>query len=322
MSIYLSVILPIYNEHDNILPLCAEIARELDQLGKPCEVILVDDGSLDGSFLSAQDVVKKDSRFKAVRFGRNFGQTAALAAGIDLSSGEYIVMLDADGQNDPADIARLLAKAAEGYDVVSGWRKDRKDDFWTRKVPSLMANWLIGHVTGVHIHDYGCTLKLYRRDCLTSFKIYGEMHRFLAAFAGSVGASIAEVEVNHRPRLRGQSKYGLMRTLKVLLDLATVKFMGRYLSKPIYLFGGWGLACGAMSALLAAVTLYNKFYNHIFVKDQPLFIVAIFMGLVSVQMILLGLLSEIISRIYYEINDRPAYFIKERAGFAAAQHHD
>jgi glycosyltransferase involved in cell wall biosynthesis len=315
MSIYLSVILPVYNEHDNILPLCAEITRMIDALGKPAEVILVDDGSADGSYQVAQDLAKKDSRFKALRFGRNFGQTAALAAGIDLSTGEYIALLDADGQNDPADIPRMLAKAAEGYDVVSGWRKNRKDDFWTRKVPSIAANWVIGRVTGVVIHDYGCTLKIYRRDCLKSFKIYGEMHRFLAAFAGSVGASITEMEVNHRPRLRGQSKYGLIRTAKVMLDLATVKFMGRYLSKPIYLFGGWGMACGALSFLLAVITLYNKFYNHIFVKDQPLFIVAIFMGLVSVQMILLGLLSEIISRIYYEINDRPAYFIKEKTGF-------
>lgn len=314
MSVYLSIVLPVYNEAGNLVALSAEIARMLDALGKTAEVILVDDGSLDASYAVIKEIAAKDARFRGLRFGRNFGQTAALSAGINASSGEFIALLDADGQNDPADIPRLLKKADEGYDVVSGWRRDRKDDFFTRTLPSQVANWLIGRVTGVKIHDYGCTLKIYRRDCLASFKIYGEMHRFLAAFAGGMGARIAELEVNHRPRVSGKSKVGLERTAKVLLDLMTVKFMGQYLSKPIYLFGGWGLLCGLLSALLAAVTLYNRFHNHIYVKDQPLFIVAIFLGLVSVQMILLGLLSEIVTRIYYEMNDRPPYVVREKTG--------
>ncbi|MFA5161104.1 MAG: glycosyltransferase family 2 protein [Elusimicrobiales bacterium] len=308
---YLSVVLPVYNERENIGPLSSEIARMLDALGKPCEVIFVDDGSADGSYEAAAQIAAGDGRFRAARLARNFGQTAALAAGIGMARGEFVALMDADGQNDPADIPAMLEKAAQ-FDVVSGWRRNRRDDFFRRVLPSRAANWIIGQVTGVKIHDYGCTLKIYRRQCLASFRIYGEMHRFLPALAAAAGAKIAEMEVNHRPRARGKSKYGLGRTAKVLLDLATVKFMGGYLANPIYIFGGWGLACCFASCALAAVTVYNKFFNHIFVKDQPLFIVAIFLGLVGVQMLLLGLLSEIISRIYFEINDRAPYRVAEK----------
>lgn len=314
---HLSIVIPVYNEAGNIKALAEEIEAVLPRLGGESEIIWVDDGSSDSSYAELSALVRAGGPHKAVRFGRNFGQTAAIAAGIAEASGEFIALLDADLQNDPADLPAMLAKMGEGFDVVSGWRKDRKDPFLTKVFPSRVANAIIASVTGVRIHDYGCTLKVYRSLYLKSFRIYGEMHRFMPAFAGAMGARIAELPVHHRPRSRGKSNYGLTRTAKVMLDLATVKFMGQYLSKPIYLFGGWGLLLGFTSVILAAVTLYKKYCMGIFVKDQPLFLVAIFLGIISVQMILLGLLSEIISRTYYEINSRQPYFVKEKAGFGA-----
>jgi len=310
MNVYLSVVIPVFNEAENVAPLAAELAALFDGLGKSAEAVWVDDGSRDNSFSLITALSEKDRRMRGIRLGRNFGQTAALSAGIAAARGEVIALLDGDGQNDPADIPKLLARLEQGFDVVSGWRKNRKDAFFSRVLPSRLANWLISAATGTKLHDYGCTLKVYRSQALRSFKIYGEMHRFLPAFAAAAGASIAEEEVNHRARAGGASKYGLGRTFKVLLDLATVKFMGNYLSKPIYLFGGLALGCGSAAFVCAAATLYNKFANQVFVKDQPLFLVAIFLGLVSVQLLLLGLLSEIISRIYYEINGRPPYAVK------------
>ncbi len=314
---HLSIVIPVYNEAGNIKALAEEIEAVLPRLGGESEIIWVDDGSSDSSYAELSALVRAGGPHKAVRFGRNFGQTAAIAAGIAEASGEFIALLDADLQNDPADLPAMLAKMGEGFDVVSGWRRDRKDPFLTKVFPSRVANAIIASVTGVRIHDYGCTLKVYRSLYLKSFRIYGEMHRFMPAFAGAMGARIAELPVHHRPRSRGKSNYGLTRTAKVMLDLATVKFMGQYLSKPIYLFGGWGLLLGFTSVILAAVTLYKKYCMGIFVKDQPLFLVAIFLGIISVQMILLGLLSEIISRTYYEINSRQPYFVKEKAGFGA-----
>lgn len=314
MKPYLTVIIPVYNERENIRPLAGELSAVLDSMECPSEVIWVDDGSADGSFEEIKKLAATDSRMKALRFSGNFGQTAGLAAGIAASQGEFIIPMDADMQNDPNDIPLLLKKTGQGFDVVSGWRRHRKDPWLNRRLPSQLANALISAVTGVYLHDYGCTLKVYRSHFLKNIRLYGEMHRFLPAFAGQIGAKIAEMEVNHRPRSRGKSKYGILRTFKVLLDLATVKFMGQYLSKPIYIFGGWGLFLEMVAAVFAAFTLYNKFYHGIFVKDQPLFIVAIFLALVGTQIFFLGLLAEILVRTYYEINNKHPYFIKERMG--------
>jgi len=312
---HLSVIIPVYNEEENLAALGAELAAVLDGLGRPAEVILVDDGSTDGSYAAVQELVRAHPGFKGLRLGRNVGQTAALAAGIAHACGEIIAMLDADGQNDPRDIPLLLAKCDEGCDVVSGWRRQRRDPGLTRVLPSRIANGLISWITGVRLHDYGCTLKLYRSRYLKSLRLFGEMHRFIPAFAGFLGARIVEVPVNHRPRTRGASKYGLSRTFKVVLDLITVKFMDAYMAKPIYLFGGSGLAMGATGAVMAAYTLYNKFHRHIFVKDQPLFQVSIFFALAGLQLLLLGLVAEILIRVYFDIKDKPPYFIRETAGF-------
>ncbi len=311
---YLSALIPVYNEEENLVALGAEVSGALDALGKPYEVILVDDGSRDSSWALIQDLVKKYPGFKGVRLGRNAGQTAALLAGIQHAGGELIVCLDADMQNDARDVPKLLAKMNEGYDVVSGWRKDRQDRFLDRKLPSMIANGLISRITGVNLHDYGCTLKLYKAEYLKPLRLYGEMHRFVPAFAGFLGARIAEVPVNHRARTAGVSKYGITRTFKVLLDLMTVKFMDTYLGKPIYLFGGGGVGMGLLGVLFGAYTLYKKFYLGTFVKDQPLFQVSIFCLLIGFQMVLLGLLAEILVRIYYDLKDMKPYFVRETAG--------
>jgi glycosyltransferase involved in cell wall biosynthesis len=312
---YLSVLIPVYNEEENLPHLGQEVEAALAAVGKTYEVILVDDGSTDGSFAEIQKLVAKHKGFKGVSLGRNVGQTAALSAGIRHATGEIIACLDADLQNDARDIKGMLAKLDEGYDVVSGWRKDRQDAVITRKIPSQLANGLISYITGVELHDYGCTLKIYRSRYLKSLRLYGEMHRFVPAFAGFLGARIAEMPVNHRARTRGVSKYGLSRTFKVLLDLMTVKFMDSYMAKPIYFFGGSGVLFGAVGFLMAAFTLFKKLHYGTFVKDQPLFQVSIFFALVGFQLIVLGLLAEILIRIYFDIKDKPSYFIRETAGF-------
>ena len=311
---YLSALIPVYNEEENLVALGAEVSGALGALGKTYEVILVDDGSRDKSWPMIQDLVKKYPGFKGVRLGRNAGQTAALLAGIQHAQGELIVCLDADMQNDARDVPKLLAKLDEGYDVVSGWRKDRQDRWLDRKLPSMIANGLISRITGVNLHDYGCTLKLYKAEYLKPLRLYGEMHRFVPAFAGFLGARIAEVPVNHRARTAGVSKYGITRTFKVLLDLMTVKFMDAYLGKPIYLFGGGGVGMGLLGVAFGFYTLYKKFYLGIFVKDQPLFQVSIFCLLIGFQMVLLGLLAEILVRIYYDLKDMRPYFVRETAG--------
>ncbi|MBI4346925.1 MAG: glycosyltransferase family 2 protein [Elusimicrobia bacterium] len=313
-SPYLSVLVPIYNEEENLADMAAEVHAAMGLVGRTWEVILVDDGSRDGSWKGIQDSVKQDPGFKALRLATNLGQSAALAAGIRHAEGEVVACLDADLQNDPKDLPALLKKLDEGYDVVSGWRKDRRDPWLTRRLPSEIANAIISKVTGVALHDYGCTLKVYRSLFIKELRLYGEMHRFIPAFAGFLGARIAELPVNHRPRMRGVSKYGLTRILKVVLDLITVKFLDEYITKPIYLFGGGGVLLGGLGAALAVYTLYKKLFLGIFVKDQPLFQVSIFFALVGFQMIFLGLLAEILIRVYYDIKDKPPYFIRERVG--------
>lgn len=313
--LYLSALIPVYNEEENLPALGEEVSEALDEIGKPYEVILVDDGSKDGSWREILKLIEKYPAFRAVRLGRNAGQTAAMLAGIQASAGELIVCLDADMQNDAHDVPKLIAKLDEGYDCVSGWRKDRQDRFLDRKLPSMIANGFISAVTGVRLHDYGCTLKLYKSQYLKPLRLYGEMHRFVPALVGFLGARVAEVPVNHRARTRGVSKYGISRTFKVLLDLMTVKFMDSYLGKPIYLFGGGGVGMGLLGVGFMLDTLYKKFYLGIFVKDQPLFQVAIFCLLIGFQMVLIGLLAEILVRIYYDLKDMRPYFVRETAGF-------
>ncbi|OGR63101.1 MAG: hypothetical protein A2X31_13530 [Elusimicrobia bacterium GWB2_63_22] len=313
MNPTISAVIPVFNEKDSLADFEKELSAELAALRTPHEIIWVDDGSTDGSFSELKRFASLPGQ-RAIRLAANFGQTAALAAGIAAARGEWIVTLDADGQNDPADISRLLAAAAAGSDVVSGWRKNRQDAYFSRILPSRAANALISAVTGVRLHDFGCTLKVYRARLLKAADLYGEMHRFLPAILGYAGASVTELEVNHRPRRTGRSKYGIARTFKVALDLLTVKFMGDFITKPIYLFGGLSFALMASSMLMAGYTLYNKFANGVFVKDQPLFLLAIFFALVAVQLAFMGLMAEVLIRTYHSANRKPPYTVAEEAG--------
>lgn len=313
MKPVISAVVPVFNEKESLPSFGAELAAALGRLNLPHEIVWVDDGSTDDSFAELAELAKAPGQ-RALRLAKNYGQTAALAAGIAEARGEWIVTLDADGQNDPEDIPRLFAAAAAGTDVVSGWRRNRQDAFFSRILPSRAANWIISAVTGVKLHDFGCTLKIYRADLLKAADLYGEMHRFLPAILGYAGATVTELEVNHRPRVNGRSKYGLARTFKVVLDLLTVKFMGDFITKPIYLFGGLSFALLASSALMACWTLYNKFHNGIFVKDQPLFLVAIFFGIVAVQFAFMGLMAEVLIRTYHSANRKPPYAVAERTG--------
>ncbi len=308
----LSIVIPVFNEEENIRELCAQINSSIPA-GIDYEVIMVDDGSSDYSWTEIKKA-KKDFPFvRGIRLRRNYGQTQAMAAGISDAMGDYIAAMDADLQNDPADIPAMLEEAERGYDLVSGWREKRKDGFWARIIPSMAANRLISLVTGVKLHDYGCTLKIYRREIIKDIELYGEMHRFLPALAAYNGASIKEVKVNHRPRKAGHSKYGISRTFKVAADLVTVKFMGEFMGKPGYFFSMISCCLFLISFVFALITLYYKWYNGIFVKDQPLFLVAIFLAIVGVQTALMGLLAEMTLRVYASSSGKPCYRIKERA---------
>jgi glycosyltransferase involved in cell wall biosynthesis len=292
MGMKLSVIVPVYNEAESLPLLMRALRDAIDPLKIRWEVIFVDDGSKDNSAAVLETLAAADlANIRVIVLRRNFGQTTAIAAGIDYAQGEIIVLIDADLQNDPADIPMLLAKIDEGYDVVSGWRANRQDAFLTRTLPSRMANNLISWVTGVHLHDYGCTLKAYRREVITGFHLYGEMHRFIPVYANSVGARLVEVKVNHHPRRYGKAKYGLERTLKVMLDLFTVKFLNSYGSKPIYLFGG--------TFFLVSVT------------TSPLFLISVVVALMGFQSILMGLIAEMLMRTYHESQGKPTYTVRE-----------
>jgi glycosyltransferase involved in cell wall biosynthesis len=307
-----SIVVPIFNEQDNIEALYSALTGALDSYNRDYEVILVDDGSTDGSFPALKRLAALDSRFKVIRFRRNFGQTAAMSAGFDAASGEIIIPMDGDLQNDPADIPLLIKKLQEGYDVVSGWRNDRKDTFVTRKIPSILANALISKFTGVHLHDYGCTLKAYRREVLDGINLYGEMHRFVPALASQVGAKVAEMPVRHHPRLHGVSKYGISRTLRVILDLITVKFLLSYSTKPIQLFGKWGVYTLFAGVCSGAMTVYMKFFEHLSINRNPLFILTAFLLFMGVQFIVLGLLGEMNARTYHEAQGKPIYVVRDR----------
>jgi glycosyltransferase involved in cell wall biosynthesis len=307
-----SIVVPIYNEEDNIAELHRAITSALDSSGTDYEIILVDDGSTDGSFSALKSVAAQDERVKVIRLRRNFGQTAAMSAGFDAASGAIIIPMDGDLQNDPADIPRLIKKLDEGFDVVSGWRSDRKDTFITRKIPSILANALISRLTGVHLHDYGCTLKAYRREVLDGINLYGEMHRFVPALASQVGAKVAELPVNHRPRLHGVSKYGISRTLRVVLDLMTVKFLLTYSTKPIQLFGKWGVYTLLAGFGSGTMTIYMKVFEHFSMNRNPLLILTAFLMFMGIQFIVLGLLGELNARTYYEAQGKPIYVIRDR----------
>src|SRR5574338_1496634 len=307
----LSLIIPVYNEKENLPLLMESLCASMQPLNREWEVIYVDDGSRDGSHEELSRFVDQyPEHVRALIFRRNFGQTAALAAGIDYARGGIIVLLDADLQNDPADIPMLLAKLDEGYDLVSGWRKDRKDNKLTRTLPSNIANGLISRVTGVHLHDYGCTLKAYRRDALEGFHLYGEMHRFIPVFAHFFVVRIAELPVHHHPRKFGKANYGLERTIKIILDLFTVKFLLSYSNKPIYLFGGTGLALiFGSAAMLIYLFIRRTFYN-VAVLGSPIFQVSIMLAIMGFQSILMGLIAELLARTYHESQSKPTYTIR------------
>lgn len=306
----LSLIIPVYNEEGNLLALYDAVECVMDGLQRPWEVVFVDDGSRDNSLSILHDLVKRaPEHVRVVIFRRNFGQTAAIAAGIDHSDGDTIILLDADMQNDPVDIPMMLAKLDEGYDLVSGWRKDRKDNALTRNLPSAIANWMISTVTGVHLHDYGCTLKAYRRDALEGFRLYGEMHRFIPVYASSVGARITEVPVKHHARKFGKANYGLERTIKVLLDLFTVKFLLSYSSKPIYLFGGAGMVLMAIGLADLLYLFIRRFWN-VPASTSPLLAVGVMFSIIGFQSILMGLIAELLVRTYHESQHKPTYTVR------------
>jgi glycosyltransferase involved in cell wall biosynthesis len=311
-----SVVVPVLNERDNIGALYEQITQSLTDK-YDYEVIFIDDGSTDESFSILCRLQGGDPRVRVIRFRRNFGQTAALSAGFDYARGGTIVALDADLQNDPADIPRLVAKLDEGFDVVSGWRKKRHDNAVTRKLPSVIANWLIARITGVKLHDFGCTLKAYRREVVAETKLYGEMHRFIPALASWSGARICEMVVNHRPRTAGAAKYGLGRTFKVILDLITVKFLGSFSTKPIYIFGGLGVLSGVGAVISGAAVLYQKFIStqHLAMNRNPLLVLTAMLITATIQFVLMGLLAELLVRTYHESQNRPTYVIKEILGF-------
>jgi glycosyltransferase involved in cell wall biosynthesis len=306
----LSIIIPVLNEEENIDRLYGKLCESMSELGKSWEVIFVDDGSSDKSYELLTGLSKKDDRVIVVRFVKNFGQTAALAAGIDYASGEVIVPMDADLQNDPADIRALLQKLDEGYDVVSGWRKNRQDEFLTRLIPSWTANKLISIISGVRLHDYGCSLKAYRREVIKDVRLYGEMHRFVPIYATWVGAKVAEIPVNHFAREFGKSKYGISRTFKVVLDLITVKFLSSYATKPIYLFGTAGIWSFITSFLIFGWMVVLKIWYHTTFIETPLPVLTAMFFMLGVQFILMGLLAEIIMRTYHESQGKRIYVIK------------
>ncbi len=307
-----SVVVPIFNEEGNIAAFYGQLRAALEALGRRYEIVYVDDGSRDGSFARLQTLAATDAHVRVVRFRRNFGQTAALQAGIEFSRGEVLVFMDGDLQNDPADIGRLLAQIEQGYDVVSGWRQDRQDPWLSRRIPSRIANGLISLVTGVPLNDYGCTLKAYRREVIENVKLYGEMHRFIPAFAALGGASVTEVPVRHHPRRFGKSKYGLSRTLRVLLDLMTVKFLGSYSTKPNYVFGFAGLVLWLCAFLCGAVVLVKKFLPpYPEAHNNPLLLLAVFLAILGVQFMMLGLLAELIIRTYHESQGKRIYVVRQ-----------
>lgn len=314
-----SIVIPFLNESPNLKPLCEELKAALDPMGKSYEVLFIDDGSTDDG-VDVLDAFRSEMpQIKIVSFRRNFGQTAAMVAGLDYSQGEIVVTLDADRQNDPADIPALVAKVEEGYDMVCGWRHNRQDTYISRKLPSMLANRLISKITDVSLHDYGCTLKAMRKDLAKRVTLYGEMHRFIPAVASGVGASIAEVKVNHRARTAGESKYGISRTFRVILDLITVKFLLRFHSRPLHFFGMPGLALGGIGGALIAYLSVARLFFGVPLGDRPLLIFAFMLLVIGLQFILFGLIGEMQTRTYYESQNKPIYHVRKTIGIEQSE---
>jgi glycosyltransferase involved in cell wall biosynthesis len=311
----LSLFLPVLDEEENLRPMHEKIQEALKTLNKSAEVIYVDDGSTDKSLEILREIAAVDNRVRVISLRRNYGQTAAMSAGIDAAKGEILIPMDADLQNDPADIQKLLDKLNEGYDVVSGWRKNRKDKLIMRKIPSWIANSVISKIGGVPLHDYGCSLKAYRREVIQDVRLYGEMHRFIPIYASWAGARVAEIPVEHHARTMGKSKYGISRTLKVIFDLMTIKFMASYQTKPIYVFGTFGLIAFLLSIFAGVWAFVLKFgFGTSFILT-PLPIIAIVLLAISMQFFLMGLLAEMLVRTYHESQDKTTYAVREKIGF-------
>jgi glycosyltransferase involved in cell wall biosynthesis len=307
----LSVVIPIRNEEANVAELYRQLTESLSAWGRPYEILLIDDGSNDGSYQIMADLHARDPRVTVIRFRRNFGQTAAFSAGFAHARGQIIVTADGDLQNNPKDIPSLVARLESGYDIVCGWRKDRKDTWLTRKLPSMMANRLISYATGVSLHDYGCSLKAFRAEVVKPLRLYGEMHRFIPAIASEIGVQIAEQAVDHRPRVHGTSKYGLSRTIRVLLDLVTVKFLLSYSTRPLQIFGLIGLIVGTLGALVCTYLSFLRLFGHQSLSDRPLLLLGVMMVFTGVQFLTIGLLAEMQARTYHESQSKPTYVIRE-----------
>ena len=310
----ISVVLPLYNEEENVHPLYEELAEVLDGLPQKGEIVFVDDGSKDGTLAALEAIQKQDARVRVVSLRRNFGQTAAMSAGFDHARGRVIITMDGDLQNDPHDIPKLLAKLDEGFDVVTGWRVNRQDAFLSRKLPSRLANRLISRVTGVSLHDYGCTLKAFRREVIENIHLYGEMHRFIPAIASGMGIAIAEIGVNHRARRFGVSKYGISRTIRVILDLMTVKFLLSYATRPLHVFGTVGIAATAAGFLLALWLVIQRQFFGVALGDRPMLLLAVLLMFLGIQFITIGLLAELVVRTYHESQKKPIYFVRRVLG--------
>ncbi len=308
----ISVVLPVFNEVENIKPLHDSLTRVLNQLGRRYEILYCDDGSTDGSKNLLRELSSHNPKVKVLVLRRNFGQTAAISAGVDHARGDIIVLMDADNQNDPGDIPKLLAHLDKGHDIVSGWRRKRKDPFFSKVLPSKIANWLISWISGVKLHDHGCTLKAYRRNILSGISLYGEMHRFISIYGHWIGAKVGEVEVNHHPRRAGRSKYSLTKTFKVVLDLPVLILLGSYLTRPIHFFGSIGMIFNFAGLVCAALVLYEKL-TEVGAKAHrnPLLLLAVFFALIGIQIIMIGLLAELLTRVYHESQDKKTYSVLE-----------
>jgi glycosyltransferase involved in cell wall biosynthesis len=318
MNPELSVVIPIKNESENIPRLYRELTDSLERCRRAYEILCIEDGSSDDSFQLLSDIQARDSRVRVIRFRRNFGQTAAFAAGFHFARGRYIVTSDGDLQNDPADIPAMVDRLEQGFDIVCGWRKDRKDPFISRRLPSMMANRLISMATGVSLHDYGCSLKVFRAEVVKPLRLYGEMHRFLPAIASEMGVKIDEVVVNHRARVHGRSNYGISRTIRVVLDLLTVKFLLSYSTRPLQIFGLIGLVMGGIGGIVTAYLAFVRLFGYESIGNRPLLLFGILLIFTGVQLITLGLLAELQSRTYHESQDKPVYVVREVRDAAAS----
>ena len=312
MPAEISIVVPMRNESPNVAQLYRELTGTLSGFGRPYEIIVIDDGSTDDTFEQLRTLQTRDPHLRIIRFRRNFGQTAAFSAGFAHARGRFIVTSDGDLQNDPRDIPAMIERAErEDADIVAGWRKDRKDPFLSRRLPSSIANWIISHATGVHLHDYGCSLKVFRAEVVKSMQLYGEMHRFLPAIASEFGVRIVEHEVNHRPRMHGVSNYGISRTIRVILDLLTVKFLISYSTRPLQIFGLWGVAMGLVGAGICVYLAWVRLFGYQAIGDRPLLLLGILLVFTGVQLVTLGLLAEMQARTYHESQDKPTYVVRD-----------